>query len=113
MLGGSELSKPHPTPMLSLLLSCLLELLIAHRQQYEIYNEEPVLSPSEADTPASLPSHLHGTTTLSQYRKHGGRGVGTSEHFLTFDLFCTDFCSRWAGGRVSHYPVGAALRSSG
>ena len=32
MLGGSELCEPHPTPLLSLLLSCLLELLIAQRQ---------------------------------------------------------------------------------
>ena len=28
MLGGSELCEPHPTPMFSLLLSCLLKLLI-------------------------------------------------------------------------------------
>ena len=45
--------------MLSLLLlSCLLQLFIAPRHYSEIYKEEPVLSPSEADTPASLPSHL-------------------------------------------------------
>ena len=71
MMGGSELCEPHPTPMLSLLLSCLVELIIAKRQQYE----EPVLSPSEADTPASLPSHLPGTTTHPQLASLNRRRV--------------------------------------
>ena len=58
MLGGSKLCEPHPTPMLSLLFPRLLELLVAQRQKKEIYTKEPVLSTSEADTPASLPPNL-------------------------------------------------------
>ena len=67
MLGGSELCEPHPTPMLSLLLFYLLKHLIAQHQLNEIYKVELVLSQSEADTSASLPSHLPGTTTISHY----------------------------------------------
>ena len=37
-----------------------------------LQKEEPVLSPSEADTPASLPSHLPGTTALSQLASSAG-----------------------------------------
>ena len=43
------------------LISCLLELLIGPRQSFEMYQKKPVMSPSETDTPASLPSLPHIT----------------------------------------------------
>ena len=110
MLRRSELCEPHPTPMLSLPLSCLFELLIAQRQYQQIYKEEPVLSPSEADTPASLPSHLPGTTILPQMGiflwpvDHDSAGYLT-QSIVSYTETLLHHCNKVLGGGAQNYLI--------